>query len=232
MLIPQFTYTTVDCAVVDEARVTSACAALTTKTVLQYASLVVISCSGACGSLVLRLQIDGNVPDAVIAAAEAAIAADPSSVAIALTTTDGSTLNLSPSAVVFQGGAASTAAAGTGKTGKKGTKGEKSKTGKAGRQGGSTGGKRGKGKGKGKGKGSRATSAKQSLAERTAAATAGIQTHLALLAGLLGIVGVAIGLRKSNACTRVDPEAPEPTEKAPLLATQAASQHCAAADAV
>jgi len=202
--------------------ITSACTALTVQTTAQYPDMVVVSCSGACGSLVLELQIDGSVADADIAAAEAAISANPSSVTIAITTTDGATLNLSPSAVVVQGTAAqptatalATATGKAGKTAKKGKKGKKGRAGgyaaaKKGKKGGNNGAKTGKGKGK------TAKSAKQSLAEQTAETQAPrTQTHLVLLVGLLGVVGVAIGLRKSNA---QEPGPAEPTEKSPLVA--------------
>ena len=210
---PQFTYITADCAVISGSTIASACVALTAETTAQYPEVVVSSCSGACGSLVLQLQIDGGVTDATIAAAEAAIAANPSSVTIALTTTDGATLNLSPSAVMFQGIAAQLMPAATGKKGKKGSH---------------TAAKNGKNNAakRGTGKGSRAKFDKQTLAEQTTAAAAGTQTYFAQLAGLLGIVGVAVGLRKSNVRT---PEAPEPTEKSPLVAGLAAPQHFGAA---
>jgi len=217
VLAPQFTYSTVDCAVVSGTTIASACTTLTVQTTAQYPDMVVVSCSGACGSLVLQLQIDGSVADADIAAAEAAIAANPSSVAIALGTTDGATLNLSPSAVMFQGTAAqpTATALATGKTGKKSKKGKKGRAGgqaaaKKGKKGGNNGAKTGKGKGK------RAKSAKQSLAEQTAETQAArTQTHLVLLVGLHGVVGVAIGLHKSNA---QEPGPAEPTEKSPLVA--------------
>ena len=73
----QVTYSTVDCAVVDAATISNACAALTATTVAAYPDLTVIGCTGECGSLVLRLQIDDGVPAAIIVAVETAVAADP-----------------------------------------------------------------------------------------------------------------------------------------------------------
>jgi len=201
------TYSTVDCAVFNSATTTSACAALGAKTALQYPGMVISGCSGACGSLVLQLGIDGSVADATIVAAAAAIAADLSSVAIALATTDGAVLNLSPSAVMVQGVAASSAATVTGKKGKKGKKGVKGNEGKKGQKG-------GKGKAS-KGKGKRPKFAKQAVAETARPRT---HSHPALIAGILGVVGVVgvvIGLKKSATGA---PESVEPTEKSPLVA--------------
>ena len=225
----QFTYPTVDCTVIDDPTIDSACAALITKASAAHPSVTYIGCTGECGSLVLQLQVDGTVADADILAAEAAIAADPASVAITLQTTDGATLVLDATVVVSQGVAAAvdeavaapTAAAGKkGKTGKKGAAvaGKKGKKGKAGTS------KAAKGK--------RGKSAKQSLGEQAAAAnlTARTQTHLALLAGLLGIVGVAVGIRKRGAHATTEPV--EPTEKSPLVACPAAPQATTDADVV
>lgn len=108
MVITQFTYD-VDCAVVDTATIAKACAATTAKTTTQHPSVTFSGCTGSCGSLVLQLAIDDTVAAADIAAAQAAIAADPSSVAITLVTTDGVTATLSPTAVAVQGAATTNA---------------------------------------------------------------------------------------------------------------------------
>jgi len=136
----QVTYSTVDCAVVDAATISNACAALTTKTVAAYPDLTVIGCTGECGSLVLRLQIDDGVPAAIIVAVETAVAADPALVAVAIVTAAGSTVTLTPSAFVFQGttvaatatviaAVAQPATGGKSKTNKKGKKDKKGKKG-------------------------------------------------------------------------------------------------------
>lgn len=229
----QVTYGTVDCAVVDAATITAACAALTAKTTAAHPSVTFSSCTGSCGSLVLQLQIDGSVADADVATAAAAVDADPSSVGIELVTTDGATLTLNPTTVVSQGvvaaverAAVDTRAATTvtrkDETSKKGKKIKVKKV------------KKVKGKSKEatvKGKGKKAMIAKQVLAEQAiATAPARNQTRLALLAGLLGVVAVVAGLRKRGTPTPTPKS--EPTEKSPLVARLTAPPHCAPADAV
>ena len=105
----QVTYGTIDCAGVGATTIADACAALTAKTVSEYPDLIVVSCTGYCGSLILQLQIDTRVPDAAILAAENAVAANPASVAITLVAADSATAALAPSTFVYQGTATTSA---------------------------------------------------------------------------------------------------------------------------
>ena len=201
----QVTYSTVDCNIVDNGTISNACAALTAKTVAEYPNLTVVGCTGECGSLVLQLQIDDSVPDATIAAAETAIAADPALIAIAVVTAGGGTVGLTPTTFVFQGAApavtdaVNAAQPATGKKGKANKTGKKSKKGKKGRK-----GKAATAKGevakdaaaKGKGKKGKKT-AKLTLLTADGAgpslAASTSQTQGVFLFALIGVAMVAVG---------------------------------------
>ena len=238
----QVTYSTVDCAVVDAAVISDACAALTAKTVAAYPSLAVIGCTGQRGSLVL-------------------VAANPAAVAIALVTTSGTTVGLTPSAFVLEAASATTvtaalhrvAAASTvlaatpakrqkvnkvpkgKKDTAKGTKGKKDTT---------KGKKDTKGKGQGKGHGPKVGKAGLEEPQPTPAAAdpawcgqydgcdqGATKTRLALVLGVLGVIGVAVGFRTREARgpeSHIFPEShvfAEPMEKSPVIASRPECQH-------
>ena len=77
---------------------------MTAKAAVEYPRVAVSGCTGSCGPLAVELTIRAG--DALIAAADNAIAAHPSTVAISLPTTDGAAAQLLPTAVVFHGVAA------------------------------------------------------------------------------------------------------------------------------
>jgi len=230
----QVTYSTVDCAVVGTATISNACAALTAKTVAEYPDLTVTGCTGECGSLVLRLQIDDSVRDADIAAVETAVAANPALIAIAIMTTDGGTVGLAPSTFVFQAAtpaAVNAANAAQPATGKKGKGNKKAKKAKKGKNGSSKVGKVAKdAAAKGKGKKGKKT-AKLTLqtadgAERSLAASTS-QTQGLFLFALIGAAMVAVGATRhtrARAAALLRGAAADsghfadPSEKSPLVA--------------
>ena len=194
-----------------------------------------IGCTGECGSLVLRLQIDDSVPDADIAAVETAVAANPTLIAIAIMTTDGGTVGLAPSTFVFQAAApaavnaVNAAQPATGKKGKGNKKAKRAKKGKTGKD--SKVGKVAKdAAAKGKGKKGKKT-AKLTLqtadgAERSLAASTS-QTQGLFLFALIGAAMVAVGATRhtrARAAALLRGAAADsghfadPSEKSPLVA--------------
>ena len=197
----QVTYSTVDCNIVDNGTISNACAALTAKTVAEYPNLTVVGCTGECGSLVLQLQIDDSVPDATIAAAETAIAADPALIAIAVVTAGGGTVGLTPTTFVFQGAApavtdavnaAQPAMGKKGKKDKKGQTGKKGKKGKDNKVGYVAKDEAAKGKGK-KGKKTAKLTLQTADGAGPSLAASTSQTQGVFLFALIGVAMVAVG---------------------------------------